>query len=73
MDISISSQVTCYSFKGSGQVLVYLIDVVIPCYLTISCVSFYTFLFLISYELLALSLMLYPNVDQLNLQTNENN
>lgn len=45
-------------------------DVVIPCYLTISCVSFYIYIF-ISYELLALSLMLYPDVDQWNLQTNE--
>lgn len=38
MNISVSSHATCYSFKGSGPVLVWLlIDVVLPCYLTSSC------------------------------------
>lgn len=44
------------------QVLDHLIDVAVH-------VSFYT-CFCFSYELLALSFILYPNVDQWNLQTN---
>lgn len=49
--------VVLLQFQASGQVWFRKIDVVIPRYLSISCVSLYTFLIFL-YELLALSLTL---------------
>lgn len=55
----------CYSFKGPGQSR--CCNSVILCFLTVPCVTF-SFL---SYESWALSLMLYLNVDECNLQSTE--